>query len=260
MVTSIVLKDKYNLNVNAANKIKLGENIVSIEKDIPFVRYRFNSYTDVDFNYILATMNKFSYSTHLIEIQLNENAAQTLAYITNNIKNIAKFLYIDVTDEDVARCSLSAEVLNLFTQVSGYSIDRIMLKDKSTTLDTLSAKKIIDNLSKQSGISKDNFGVCSSPLSFGDWCCLTAVRARELMTIYSAIADVALPSANHQCMNCSGCIRYFTVESDTEVILDSKTSEKKKKSNESNSESNEKKPKATKVNKGVKVYSDYNFL
>lgn len=222
MITSIVLKGRYNISVNSNKKIKLGDNIVAIDKDIPFVRYRFESYTEDDFKYINDTMAKMSYSTHLIEVKLDINAAATLGFVTANISNIAKYLYIDITDEDVARGSVSQDILNLFATVQGYKLDRIMLKDKSTTLDTVAAKKIIEVLSKQSGIAKDNFGVCSSPLSFGDWCCLTAVKARELMSVYSVIADVALPTANHQCMNCCGCIRYFVIEEDTPEVADSK--------------------------------------
>lgn len=240
MVTSIVLTGRHTLNVNSFNKLKAGDNIISIEKDIPFVRYRFGVYTDADFQYIISTMDKLKYSTHLIELNLDTNTATNLEWLKNNITNIARFIYIDVTDEDVTRGGLTTDTLNLLMGIVQYNVDRVMLKDKSTKLDIVTAKKIIDALSKQTDIKRDNFGVCSSPLSFGDMCCLTAVRAREIMAVYSLIADVALPTANHQCMNRCGCIRYIVIDSDTDVISESKDSLKK--------ESKSKQSKSTKNN------------
>lgn len=240
MVTSIVLTGRHTLNVNSFNKLKAGDNIISIEKDIPFVRYRFGVYADADFQYIISTMDKLKYSTHLIELNLDTNTVTNLEWIKNNIANIARFIYIDVTDEDVARGGLTTDTLNLLMGIVQYNVDRVMLKDKSTKLDIVTAKKIIDALSKQTGIKRDNFGICSSPLSFGDMCCLTAVRAREIMAVYSLIADVALPTANHQCMNRCGCIRYIVIDSDTDVISESKANLKK--------ESKSKQSKSTKNN------------
>jgi hypothetical protein len=240
MVTSIVLTGRHTLNINSFNKLKAGDNIISIEKDIPFVRYRFGVYNDEDFQYIISTMDKLKYSTHLIEINLDTNTVTNLEWIKNNIANIARFIYIDVTDEDVTRGGLTTDTLNLLMGIVQYNVDRVMLKDKSTKLDIVTAKKIIDALSKQTGIKRDNFGICSSPLSFGDMCCLTAVRAREIMAVYSLIADVALPTANHQCMNRCGCIRYIVIDSDTDVISESKANLKK--------ESKSKQSKSTKNN------------
>ena len=240
MVTSIVLTGRHTLNVNSFNKLKAGDNIISIEKDIPFVRYRFGVYNDEDFQYIISTMDKLKYSTHLIELNLDTNTATNLEWLKNNITNIARFIYIDVTDEDVTRGGLTTYTLNLLMGIVQYNVDRVMLKDKSTKLDIVTAKKIIDALSKQTGIKRDNFGVCSSPLSFGDMCCLTAVRAREIMAVYSSIADVALPTANHQCMNRCGCIRYIVIDSDTDIISESKANAKK--------ESKSKQSKSTKNN------------
>ena len=247
MVTSIVLTGRHTLNINSFNKLKAGDNIISIEKDIPFVRYRFEVYTDVDFQYIISTMAKLKYSTHLIELNLDTNTVTSLEWLKNNITNIARFIYIDVTDEDVDRCGVTADTSNLLMGIVPYNVDRVMLKDKSTKLDMVTAKKMIDALSKQTGIKRDNFGVCSSPLSFGDMCCLTAVRAREIMAEYSLIADVALPTANHQCMNRCGCIRYIVIDSDTEVISETKANGKKQKSGESKSKQS-KQSKSTKNN------------
>ena len=222
MIASIVVTGRHNIGVNSGKKIKVNDNILSLEKDIPFIRYRFDDYSNEDFEYIKSMMSKFSYSTHLVEIKLSDKSAEILEYFEDNIPNIAKYIYIDVTDEIALAKSFGEDLLNLLDSTLDYTVDRYVLKDKSTCLDTVSAKSIIRQCCKQLSLTEEMFGVCSSPLSFGDWACLTAVKARELMSSYSTIADVALPTANHQCMNCCGCIRYFVVESDLEAPADAK--------------------------------------
>lgn len=231
MISSIVLTDCHKVSVSSNKKIKIGETILSIEKEIPFVRYRFQQYTEREYNYIKEMMQKFEYSTHLMEVTLNSDIASIIKYAEENIEQIAKYVYIPLTDEDVARGSLSDEVKDLIDSIADFTIDRYMLKDNTSSLDAVSAKKIIKNASTELDIQQDEFGVCSSPLSFGELACLTAVKARELMSIYSKIADVALPSANHQCMNCCGCIRYIVIDKDTDVIQSEKKESGAKKSN-----------------------------
>jgi len=212
MITSLVLKGKYTIGMNSQKKILVEDNILSVEKDIPFVRYRFESYDQEAFDYIANMMKQFAMSTHLIEINLDENSATTLNYLNNNGFNMAKYIYIDVTDADVEKGELNAEKMNQIAFVKDLNVDRYMLRDKSRTLDLVHVKQFVKQIKSMYNIDSNMIGVCSSPLSFGDLACLTAVKARELMSIYSTVADVALPSANHQCMNCCGCIRYKVIE------------------------------------------------
>lgn len=241
MITSIVVTGTHKIGMNSNKKIKIGDNVLSVEKDIPFIRYRFNQYTDAEYDYIVKSMKQFCFSTHLAEVVLSDNTAETIKYLMENIKNIAKYVYVNINDDEVVAGQLSQDKLTMFDSLRGLDIDRIMIKDKSTKLDTITAKKIIKELSKRLGFAESTFGICSSPLSFSEWACLTAVKARELMSIYSTVADVALPSANHQCMNCCGCIRYMTVTEDTEVPSDGKVKVAKEKS--------DKEPRAPKATK-----------
>lgn len=223
MITSIVVTGCYNIKNNSSNKIKIGENILSVEKDIPFIRYRFDNYGADELDYIDRMMKQFSASTHLAEIKLNANVLNTITLLSQRFNNIAKYVYIDITDEEIKTESLSAEKLQQLQSIKEFKIDRFMIKDRSTMLDNLSFRRVTKQLATLLGKNDDGlYGVCSSPLSFGDLCCLTAVKARELMSTYSSVADVALPSANHQCMNCCGCIRYMVVDSDLEAPSDGK--------------------------------------
>jgi len=245
MITSLVLTGKHNIGMNSQKKIMVGDNILSIEKEIPFIRYRFDTYDQSAFDYIDETIKKFAMSTHLIEINLDANAASVLNYVNTKF-NMAKYIYIDITDADVEKGELSAEVLNQIAFVKDLGVDRYMFRDKSKTLDLVHVKAFIKQIKAMYNIESSLFGVCSSPLSFGDMACLTAVKARELMSIYSTVADVALPSANHQCMNCCGCIRYIVVDNDTQAPAKGGTKKTKVKS-ESTGETKKAQPKTDKV-------------
>lgn len=234
MISSIVVTGCHIIGINSANKIEVEGNVLSIDKEIPFVRYRFESYGDNEITYIKDMKQKFNKSTHLVEINISNDSPvdtiSTLEKINSNIESVAKFLYITITDENVATGIIPNDILNIVVNAIGYGIDRIMLKDKSNTLDMMATKKLIRQLMSATKLSEDTFGVCSSPLSFGDLACLTAIKAREIMSKYSAVADVALPTANHQCMNCCGCARYIVVSTDTQAPVETATKTSKSKS------------------------------
>lgn len=242
MIASIVVDGCHDIGVSSSNKIKVGDNVLSIEKEIPFVRYRFNTYSETEYTYIKGMMQKFPFSTHLVEINLSEETRGILEYLTANMDDMAKYIYIDVTDEDVRNGRLSDTVVNLLAGIADLTIDRVQFRDKSTTLDVVAVKNFIKQCRAITKLPVNLFGVCSSPLSFGEYACLTAVKARELMGLYSKVSDVALPSANHECMNCCGCIRYMVISNDIPAPITSKQKSSKKSSSDTVSH----KPKAVK--------------
>lgn len=259
MISSIVVTGKYNIGMNASKKIKISDNLFSVEKDIPFIRYRLDTYDDSTIEYIKKMMQQFNVSTHLAEFKLDANILSAITLVNNNIQNIAKYVYIDVTEEEVQAKALAPEKLALLAQVSTLGIDRFMFKDKSTSLDTITVREFMKVLRASYNISESNIGVCSSPLSFGDLACLTAVKARELMSLYSTVADVALPSANHQCMNCCGCIRYVVVSEDIAAPADNKIGAHKKE--KTDGDTTEKKEKRASVNnKNVQMVTPGMFM
>lgn len=253
-VTNIVITGCYKIGINANNRIKVNDLMLSIEDEIPFIRYRFETYGDQEYNYIRDMQSKFKNSVHLVEIKLDENTEQILSNFETNFQKIAKYIYADITDTEVNQATLNQTTTELLAKISNHNIDRIMFKDKSTSLNVVSFKKMITPLIKSTGIKEDHFGICSSPLSFGDYACLTAVKARELMSIYKDEYDLTLPTANHQCMNCCGCIKYTIVENDLPAPAETKQPGVKKATNskENNSEDKHQKPK-TKPKMKVKV-------
>lgn len=220
----------YNIGITN-NKIELEGNTLDIKKEIPFLRYALGEITDDKIEYIKAMKEKFSASTHLVEVTANENPniADTVSKIRNSIDSVAIYVYFNITDDNITSGSLAFTMIEAIKSLKSTSVDRIMFKDKTTTLDTVMSQNLIKQAAKESGFAFSMFGICSSPLSFGESACLTAIKARELMSKYSSIADVALPSANHQCMNCCGCIRYIEVTDNIEApaIKEKKSSKPK---------------------------------
>lgn len=221
MITSIVLTDKYNVGVNSNNKIKLDGHLLSLT-DIPFVRYRFSKYTDEELSFIKLNKEKFKGPIHLAEVMLDENSASVLTAM-DSIEGLAKFLYVTVTDFDIAN-GLNENAVSILSNLGDAYYDRIVIKDKTSMMYPLAAAKLMTEIEKLTGFKSYDIGMCGSTLSFrtGDEegkACLTAVWARRIMAEYADTADIVIPTAGHECMNCCGCIQYITVSSNVEAPI-----------------------------------------
>lgn len=260
MVTSIKLKGMYNIGVNSSNQIDVAGTNVAL-KDIPFVRYDFESYGDDEVNYITRMMNQFKLSTHLIQIKVNENIVSALSKLDVFDGKVAKYLYINVDTTVLNNGCIDNETLRLtMNAISTTMIDRIMLVDNTDNMDMLNAKKIMTATAKVLTVKPDKIGICSSPLCMtGELACLTALKARELASIYSSNTDVALPSANHQCMNCCGCMRFFDITSNVAAPAESKKG-KSQGNIKSDGTSSEKSGSTSKKQKEHKSFSISNYV
>lgn len=215
MIVSLRLTGPHRIDITKNGKFNYKDEKLSI-KEIPFVRYNFDSYGDSELAYISESIKKFNYSGHLVEIEVAQGYLELCRRIRKEIPDCAIFLYTNVTDAEVAKNELDSNKNNELCLLngSGVYIDRLMIKDTSLTLHTVSANKIKSSLVSLTGMDINDIGIHESPLSFGDECCLTAERARRLCAQYNSNEKCALPSANHQGMNCCGCIRYYIVDCD----------------------------------------------
>ena len=232
MVCNLVLNGKHKIGINK-DKFMLKEEKVDI-KDVSFIRYRFDKYGDEEADYIEETMNKFNYSTHLAEIYLYPGFSEDVNKLTERFDNLAIFLYISISDEDVKNNDISDKYKELLEEAydNDVEFDRIMVKDLSTSLFTVSANKIKNSIRNITRVEDNEIGFCESPLSRYDGnACLTALRAREIAAKYNENDKCALPSANHECKNSigCGCIKYTLIECDLEAPLDKEKSSKKTK-------------------------------
>lgn len=224
---NLVLTGLFDIKV-VNSKFSLYGETVNIS-DVAYVRYRLDSFDsdEVD-EYIGKIIKKFSVSSHLIEVPLSETSGADIERITNRYENVIPFLYIDITDDDVEKYSLSSEKLSLLDKFkeSGAFVERVMLKDKSTSLYTISGNKIREQVAKLLEMSSSDIGFCQSPLSLCDGnCCLTAERARKLSAQYNECDSASLPSANHEFKNDNNCacIKHTLVTCDLVDIADKKT-------------------------------------
>lgn len=224
MVSSLVLTGTYTIGMSGSGKIKVEDNILAI-KNIPFIRYRFGNYGDTELEYIKNMKEKFKGPVHLAEVTIGPRAAEELKHLSE-INSLARFLYIPVnnSDGDIPQevYDLLGEIVEVEKGVNQPLYDRIMIKDTNSYLYPLLASQVKMKISKATGFNQFDIGVCGSTFSFkggtsdvGD-CCLTAVKARELLAKYSESDEIMVPTASHESMSCCGCIRYMVVSSDLE--------------------------------------------
>lgn len=226
MITCVVLTDTWRVDLDSHLRFNLNDQKISI-KSVPFVRYRFSEYTDREIEYIKEMKKKFKYSVHMAEVELCDNIDEILDRLNGAIENLVIYVYIPITDNDVKE-GLCESKLNLIRLLINKKYKRIMIKDKSTSLDFIIAEQFKKQIARiLTGVKPNEIGICQSPLSFeGENSCLTAIKAREIAAEYADTDDIALPSANHQCMNTCGCIRYITIDRD--LIIEEKKENKEK--------------------------------
>ena len=258
MVASIVFTGMHNVGVNGNNKIKVDGHLLSMS-EIPFVRYRFDKYGEEELEFIKKNKEKFKGPVHLAEVTLCPGVGEILDAM-DEINNLAKFLYVPVTDADLAN-GLNEEAKTILGTLDDSFYDRIMIKDNTSMIYTLAADRIKLEIEQavHENFSYSDIGVCGSPLSFchGDnesQACLTALWARKIMAEYADSADIVVPSASQEKMKCCGCIQYLIVDSDIPAPLSAKEKAAKK----DPAEKNEKEPKEPKVTKtkGMDVWDD----
>lgn len=266
MITSLMLKGKYDIEVDEngnfyyrveptakGSKLKI--------TDVPFVRYRLDSFGEEEVDYIKKMMQKFNYSIHMAELSLRENTKEEFERLRDTFDNLAIYIYMDIDNDNVSAGDFNEKQVELMENVVDLvdTLDRFMLKDKSNTLYTVDANKLKCRASEILGIEEDMVGICGSPVSHVDGNkCLSALKARELASLYAENDACALPTSNHECMECGGCIRYKVVNCNLALVK-----KKKKEFNAMNKpESDKSSNKATKKKvsrKGV-VLLDTNEL
>lgn len=214
-MNNLVLTDRHTIDV-VNNKFSLNNSTIDVS-DVAYVRYRFEDFSLPDtLDYIGNSIKKFYLSSHLIEVNLSEHSGDDINNICDTFENVIAFLYIDVDDIDVDRGCLSEQkilLLKHFKECDAF-VERVMLKDKSSSLYTISGNRIRESVANLLGISTSDIGFCQSPLSLCDGnCCLTAERARKLSAEYNEFDSASLPSSNHEFKNGNncGCIKYHVV-------------------------------------------------
>jgi hypothetical protein len=256
-----MIKGTFTIEVDKHDRIYIGEDSkLSIKKEIPFVRYRMETYGAEQLNYIKNSMKKFQNSGHIVETIIGKHTFEEQVALSQ-IEGLALFMALEINDEDVT-ASAKMEFTRLINAITAgispeVTPERIVLRDKTTTMHTIDLGRIRNGLKGYNKAYQKDFGVCESPLSFDNEACLTARIARDIASRYCKSNDIALPSSNHESMAGCGCIRYIAVTTDMRIPFSArnasgKASTLKKANNDSGGDSDgatKKKPAA----KGNKV-------
>jgi len=218
MITNLMITGEHKITADKNGKLSIGENNVSV-KEIPFVRYRLNEYSENTMDYIVKCKELFRYSCHILELDVSDDAIKIVQMLEeSDMEDVIIFMYIGVTDEELYK-GIGNDVLNKANEILAIrQCERILVKDNTTEMHMVEFNKLREQLVTALNISDDTIGICGSPLSIYDNCCLSAVRARELMALYGESDECALPSSKHESMNTCGCIRHLVIDSDIQCF------------------------------------------
>lgn len=184
-------------------------------------------------DYVNNLRKTFEHSLHVVHLHACDESIQLLqSESTGFFDTVPVIWHLNITDEDVAGKRLSLENAQRVAElastprpdgrpVSSY-IDRLMLHDYSTSMYTVDAEELRKAVTKLLGMRTDSVGICGSPLSTGEDCCLTARRDREWAAQYVHSSYVVLPSSNHQSMERCGCLRDVTIRGTDIITPDAK--------------------------------------
>lgn len=236
MIASIRFRGKYELGMSSSGYMDIDGKKISY-KEVPFVRYKFDKYDDSDIDFIIENSKRFDRSTTLVEIQLEAGIEDFINKLRERMEKVAVFVYADIQDIDVISAVNDVDDFDYETcdalaeLVEQCDVDRICLVDKTNILNYANADKLLEQYSDMTGMDKEDFAFCNSPLSLSEYGCLTAIKARELMAMYGSDSDdVPLPTANHQ-KGCCGCIQFIEINKDYKAPISKSTPVAKKKDN-----------------------------
>jgi hypothetical protein len=214
MITSLKIMKPVEVAVGSAGKFKVNGGEALDIKDIPAVRYCFDKYGIDEVEFIKKMMGIFKHSVHVVEFSVHQ--PETYEAVHNEIQNVAFIAHFDITDELAKSQVYSVDDQSVLAALRTVPVNRLMLNDKSNSLDYIGMSALIKAASVVTGINARNIGICGSPYTDSSNCCMNAAIAREWSAKYNHVGEGALPSANHDnkdCGNC-GCLRYEVVESD----------------------------------------------
>lgn len=215
MITSILFKKVVNVGVNSKREIfvNIGEKEVklNLDTDIPVIRYKFDGEIGNDeVTFIKNNMLVFNRTVPILELKYDAIGVELLRQIREANMQIGVILHVDIFENEVLNKALNPEH-KAFTNIAGLNVDRVVFNDVSDKMDTIAFNTLVKEFADAHGMNKKDIGICGSPLSFGENCCLSSIKAREIMAKYSTIMDLPLPSGNHQDMNTCGCMRYVVI-------------------------------------------------
>lgn len=221
MITSLKFLKTVKVNVGNTGKFKVfdNENIFTL-KDIPAVRYKFETYEDSDIAFIKEMHSKFKHSVHVVEFDVMVHDVPALYQkLHEAVENVAVIAHIGLNDAHAETRVFTEEEQQKLQELRTVPINRLMLHDRSDKLDYQALSILKDAVLKLAKISDKSLGYCGSPYTDSTNSCLNAAMCREWSAKYNKEGEGSLPSANHNSTTEScGCLRYIIIDSDIEAV------------------------------------------
>lgn len=201
---------EYNVDIED-NKSKLNE--------IPYVRYNMVDYLEEEMKFIEKSIAKFKHSVHIIDL-IYDNDYYVLGDLPEMLRErfgrnkIAIFITVNITDEDIDD---STDLIRKLSESNKYKPDRLILKDKTTKLDTEILRRIQTDVFKEHKIR--DLALCGSPFTNSENCCISAELSRHLASRYGT-ERTATAVATHQ--NKGGgcaCVRSMLIDYDLKPTM-----------------------------------------
>ena len=245
MITGLTFNKIVKVELDRYGKVTVNvdgeEQRISI-KEVPYVRYKLDEYTDDALLFVDTIKKLFVHSVHIIDIDIYQGMVQNA--VAEKIKNVfdnqvAIFGIININDSVLDNINMLQATLGGITKSL---FDRFIIKDGSTRLDNEKFIMLRKYLMTTHGIK--DVGLCSSPFTNEDNCCISAERARHLGAIYGS-DEVATAVSTHQnhCANGCFCVRSVTITGDLLAKEGTKKAETKEKEPKQPKEKKESKPK-----------------
>ncbi len=215
MITGLKFIGVHDVKLGSTGKFKLAgtEKVLSI-KEIPAIRYRLSAYEEREIDFIMDMKKTFPNSVHAVECSV-EQSFDAVKALSEKDNTFVFIVHISLNDTHAMNKSFSDEELDMIQSLKDLPIDRIMFDDNSTTLDYIAFSTLTTIVRKATGMRPTDIGICGSPFTDAETCCMSAALAREWSAKYVTNPCEALPSGNHNNEGrCCGCFRYETINCD----------------------------------------------
>lgn len=247
MITGIVFDKIVKVQLSAGDKFKVGKEKVGTN-EVPYVRYKFDGYTEDEINFIKAMKKIFVHAVHIVDVNLQDSGvADYVEFVRANVENVC--LFGCYTLDDSSKDDLES-VLQDFRDCTVLSVlEKVVLKDETTYMMLPHFDNIKKQLFRTTGI--DNVSICSSPATTDENCCISAEYSRHLASRYGDEETVnVVATYQTKGLGCH-CVRYVVINEDIVKCNGDKAGSSNKEANKKDGGSKESKSKKKTKSKQV---------
>lgn len=195
-------------------------------QEVVSISYHFEDHDDIAKlpEYVRGMQKIFPHTLHVVHLDTSYDSKELVKANKQFFDSLPLIVHLPVFDRDIENGTIAdiesfSEWQAVVEVLGSNPIDRYMLDDLTTSMYTDMANRLRKQAADMFGTDIESIGICGSPLSDNELCCLSARLDREWAAKYVHNEFVVLPSANHQNMERCGCLRFVVIEHDV-ITLD----------------------------------------